>query len=343
MTSIMRAPSGVAALFVLLSSGLASAQSTEAAATALFDDGRKLMAQHKYAEACPKLAESQRLAPSGGTLINLADCYEHEGRKASAWVAWKNVAARANAAGRAQEESKAVARAAALEPTLARLAVSVAPESDQPGLEVERDGVVVGRAEFGLAIPVDPGTHEIQATAPKMKAWSTRIDVRPGQTDARVTVALQADGEAAPPTGAAAPVVPPVQPTDLRVAPGGPAPDVSPEGGGSAQRTFGIVTLGAGVAGVAVGAVFGVLAMSKNNEALQPRNCPTSTLCTPNGLSLTSDAKNDATVSTIAFAAGAAALVGGVALWFTAPASAASPRAARIVPTLTGALIEGTW
>jgi hypothetical protein len=51
----------------------------EAAATALFDEGRRVMAENHYAEACPKLAESERLAPSGGTLINLADCYEHAG------------------------------------------------------------------------------------------------------------------------------------------------------------------------------------------------------------------------------------------------------------------------
>jgi hypothetical protein len=87
---------------------------TEAAATALFDDGRKLMAEHKYADACPKLAESQRLAPSGGTLLNLADCYEHTGQTASAWVSWKDVAARASAAGKADVEKRALARAAAL-------------------------------------------------------------------------------------------------------------------------------------------------------------------------------------------------------------------------------------
>src|SRR5258708_30389730 len=95
----------------------ARAQDTEATATALFDDGRKLMAQHRYGDACPKLAESERLAPSGGTLINLAECYEHTGRTASAWAAWKDAAARANAAGKAAAEKSALARAVALEPT----------------------------------------------------------------------------------------------------------------------------------------------------------------------------------------------------------------------------------
>src|ERR1700733_2132726 len=101
----------------------AAAQDTETTATALFDEGRKLMAQHRYADACPKLAESQRIAPSGGTLLNLAECYERTGQTASAWSTWKAAAARANAAGKAGAEKSALARAAALEPSMARLAI----------------------------------------------------------------------------------------------------------------------------------------------------------------------------------------------------------------------------
>src|ERR1700689_2965643 len=111
---------------LLASAPLARAQgSSEAAATALFDEGRRLMGEHKFAEACPKLAESQRLAPSGGTLLNLADCYEHTGQTASAWVAWKDVASRANAAGKADVEKRALTKAAALEPALAKLTIAV--------------------------------------------------------------------------------------------------------------------------------------------------------------------------------------------------------------------------
>src|SRR5579872_1217551 len=126
---------------VLGSTAIALADGADVTATALFDEGRKLMGQKRYAEACPKLAESQRLAPSGGTLINLAECYEHAGQTASAWGAWKDVAARANAAGKGDVERNAVIRATALEPALAKLTITLASGSDVPGLQVSRDGV----------------------------------------------------------------------------------------------------------------------------------------------------------------------------------------------------------
>jgi hypothetical protein len=340
MKTRIRACMLVTACLVVASPVRARAQTTDAAATALFDEGRKLMSQRHYAEACPKLAESQRLAPSGGTLLNLAECYEHTGQTASAWVAWKDAAARANAAGKSDVEKRALARAAALEPGLARLTIAVAQESEVPEIEVKRDGVHVGHAEYGVAIPVDPGPHVVEAGAPRKKAWSTKIDIAAKQADARVSVSLIDEVQASPSPAVASP--PPVIAPASAGAPA--AAEEPPSHGGSAQRTIGIVVLGAGVVGLAVGAAFGVVAMSKNNDALKPENCRTSTDCSPNGLALTDDAKNAATVSTIAFGVGGAAAVTGVVLWLTAPKSA---QAARIAPALgpsyAGLSAAGNW
>jgi hypothetical protein len=325
----------------------AHAQGTgsETAATALFDEGRKLMDKGNYAEACPKLAESERLAPSGGTLINLAECYEHTGQTASAWVAWKDAAARANTAGKRDVEQRALKRAAALEAGLARLTIAVAPGSDVAGLQVKRDGEPIGHAEFGLGIPIDPGSHSIEASAPGKATLSTKVDVAKGQTDARVTVTL-ADAPTPPASSDTAGSTS----SSTTASTGEPPPEKPASSGGSTQRVIGLVLIGAGVVGVVVGSIFGLQAKSKNDEALQSQNCRTSSLCTQQGLTLTNDAKNAATISTIGFAAGGAAIAGGLIVWLLAPSS--SPRPApttglRVTPQLApaygGVTVGGAW
>jgi hypothetical protein len=336
----------VALVGVMASASTAYAQGTSSdavAAQALFDEGRKLMDQRRWSEACPKLAESERLAPSGGTLLNLGECYEHTGQTASAWVAWKDAAARANAAGKHDVEKRALARAGALEGSLARLSIAVDKGSDVEGLQVKRDGVAVGHAEFGMPIPVDPGAHVIEATAPKKRPFSANVSVAAKQTDAQVVVTL-ADDDSPKPVAAAEPS--PVESHPAPLVTPGPEQPAAAKSGWSGQKTVALVVTGAGLVGVALGTVFGLDAKSKNDQALEPQNCRTTMYCTQNGLSLTDDAKSAALASTIAFGAGAAALVAGAVLWFTAP-SGASNVGLRATPVVAqryqGVALDMTW
>src|SRR6185312_13224264 len=109
----------------------ARAAEDEAAARALFFEARRLVAAGNYAAACPKFEDSYRLDPGIGTSFNLADCYEHSGRTASAWARFLDVAAATKAAGQLDRERVARARAAALEPKLARMTLKV--EAKVPG------------------------------------------------------------------------------------------------------------------------------------------------------------------------------------------------------------------
>jgi hypothetical protein len=333
-----------AACCLLASAAGARADGADVTATALFDEGRKLMAQHKYAEGCPKLAESQRLAPSGGTLINLAECYERGGQTASAWGAWKDVAARANAAGKADVEKTAVGRATALEASLAKLTISVAADSDVPGLEVKRDGVALGHAEFGLQIPVDPGAHHVEATAPHRQPWSTDVTVLPKQTDAHVTVTL-ANGEPASTTPAQGNTTTPTNPTTPPPPTQHPAEESS---SGSLQRTLGWVGVGVGGAGLVVGAIFGLTAMSKANSATSTGGCSGKFCSTPQGLQETKDAQSAATLSDVGFIAGGVLAAAGIVLVLTAPSS--KPQVGtnvHVMPAVgqsfTGLTLAGDW
>lgn len=311
------------------------------AAEALFEQGRSLVAQGKYAEACPRFADSQRLDPSSGTLLNLANCYEKLGRTATAWATYREAASAASATNRADYLAIAQRHADALVPKLAKLTATVTQPVD--GMVVRRDGVEMARSEWGVPIPIDSGSHTVEAEAPGYKTWSTNVDVP--QDGALVTVVVPTL-EAAPVQAAAPPAPVPATPA--------PAPAPAPEAAaandqssgsvGSGQRLTGIVIAGVGVAGLGASAVFAVLAKNTYNDSLnncQPNNPG---LCNGTGVSQRNDARTDGNVASVAFGVGLAALVGGAVVWLTAPRASSTGAASVVVaPTLGGAVLRGAF
>jgi hypothetical protein len=162
---------------VCLGASPADAQDKAAAETA-FAEGRRLALNGDFAGACARFEASERLEPATGTLLNLAECYGKLGRSASEWAALREASARAALAKETQRAELARAKADELEPTLAKLELSVPKPVD--GLEIERDGVRVDAQLWGTPVPVDPGPHVIQARAPRTAAWSDRIEVAQG-------------------------------------------------------------------------------------------------------------------------------------------------------------------
>src|SRR5690606_28967134 len=148
-----------------------------AAAEALFLEGRDLMAEGRYDEACAKFAESQRLDPGTGTAINLAECYEKQGRRATAWGTWLEAANLARQAGQADREEYARSRAKSAEAQLHRLVIVVPEASRVEGLRVTRSGVEIRPGAWGAALPVDPGDYEIEVTAPGKVAYRTVVSI----------------------------------------------------------------------------------------------------------------------------------------------------------------------
>jgi hypothetical protein len=294
----------------------------QAAAEALFKQGRDLMASGHLAEACPKLAESQRLDPGTGTLLNLATCYERNGQLASAWVTYKEAATAAQKTDQPERAQLARHKAAELEPKLPTLTIVVPVAADRPDLQVRRDGEAIGRAGWGVPIPVDPGVHSVEATAPGRKAWQGQASIEGVAAQASVEVPPLA--ELPPEATAIAPSPPgaPIATTAVPFAASTPAAAPPAASHGSAQRTIGLVTGGLGLAGLIVGTTFGVIAGSDNKDA--KTDCPTDSTCNPQGFASTQSALHAATASTVAFVAGGALTAAGLVLYLTAPSE--SPR-----------------
>jgi tetratricopeptide (TPR) repeat protein len=280
----------------------AQAQTADAtAAQALFEQARTLFAQGRYAEACPKFEESQRLDPGSGTLINLARCYEQIGRHASAWNKYLEAAAAASSAGNTRREKEARERAETLRPSLSTLVIDVSAEAKQiPGLEVRRDGSSVGAPQWGVPIPADVGEHTIVAAAPGHDEWRRVVTVEGPAKNVGVEVPALAPTSAAPAA---------VQ--------GVPEPELAPRRGLGTQRVLALIAGGVGVAGLGVGTVFGLKSKSKHDEA--EKYCDGAECDDPRGMSAGEDAYAAGTLSTVFMVVGGAALAGGAVLWFTAP------------------------
>jgi hypothetical protein len=267
---------------------------------------RALMKAHKYADACPKLEESQQLAPSLVTETALADCDVHVGKLASALAAYRDVIAREP---NSKRRKAAVDLVAKLDLRVPRIIVKVEDDAD-----VRLDGAPLAATAQGA--PVDFGHHEIVAT-------------KPGRVDFHKTVTITDEGQlvtinAKLVDAAPAPTVAKAAPAPAAAAPP-PPPRVSPHVepvSPSHRRTYAVATIGVGGAGLVTGIVFGALARSKWNSAKAV--CGGSTTCATQAEAdaagkLGAQAHSRATLSTIFSIAGGAVAAAGVVLYATAP------------------------
>lgn len=142
-----------------------------AMAQALFDEGRQLYEAHKTAEACARFAQSQKLEPKLGTLLNLAQCHEDIGKIASAWVEFGSAATQARREQQKDRADYAAERVEALRQRLSRVTFHVS--APVPGMKVEIDGEAFDPDVAGAGLPLDPGDHAIVVSAPGRKSWNT--------------------------------------------------------------------------------------------------------------------------------------------------------------------------
>ncbi len=322
---------GVSALIAMeLSSARAFCDGdSTAVAEGLFRSGRQLMSQGDFAQACPKFAESNRIDPKLGTLLNLALCHERVGKTASAWAEYTAASETARRLGQAEREQVARERAVALEPTLPHVIIEGSLDS---GAAVTLDEQQIRSGAFATAIPVDPGDHVVRATAPGKKPFSESFAMQAGPVTRTVHVSFEA---------ADAPVAPEASPAPTS----GAVESARPS---SSRQTWGLVIGGSGIAMIGVGAFFGINAFSMKHTA--EGECSAAGVCTPAGNDALGTMKTSETISTVSVLAGIGALgVGAYLVLFPAkPADSISAQhtaVVRVGPNLAthGVRMELAW
>ena len=221
-----------------------------------------------------------------------------------------------------------------VQPTIA-FDVKDAAGAPVTAVKVTVDGKVLAEKLDGTALPVDPGQHDFTFEAQGKPAVTRTLVVIEGVKARREIVVLGSAASTPPAAAPPAPAAPLVTEKDPFAH---EAPAVATDGGAGmgTQKVLGLVAGGVGVAGVALGSVFGFMTISAKNKQVQDCGGPCSPADHAQGATDHSNALTDGTISTVAFVAGGALLVGGAVLFFTAPASSRQPTTGLVVAPSVG-------
>jgi hypothetical protein len=294
-------------LLVAASAGAQTASPEDiAAARSLGTDGTRLADSGDCNAAIPKLDAAEKLYHAPTTLDRLGECQISVGRLVAGTeslnrVVREQLAPNAPTAFVTAKKRAEQALQAAM-PRIGNLKIHVdgAPP-DKVTMTV--DGVAVSAAILDADRPTDPGNHEVRVEAVGYKPSSAVVTVREGAESA-VSLKLEVD-----PTAVAAPAPPagPAAGTTGSIA----VSTAAPPSGPNPMRTFAYVAFGAGGVGLALGTVFGVLALG--NKSTLDQAC-TNKVCPATSQSDINSIGTNSTVSTLGFVLGAAGVGTGIVL-----------------------------
>jgi hypothetical protein len=180
---------------LLVSAASRAQPSPDAArADALFTEGQGLMEAHRVREACAKFEESQRLDPTLGTLLNVADCHAQDERTATAWREFTQALSLAIAKGRHERERFVRTQLAELEKRLSFVRLEPAPSPATRMDRVVLDGAELSPDVWGNEFPIDPGPHVFVVHASGKR--ERRVDFVAGRGPARGTLKIAFEDQA---------------------------------------------------------------------------------------------------------------------------------------------------
>jgi hypothetical protein len=301
-------------LAALVAPSVALGQSADA--DALFHEARKLVDAGDFAHACPKFAESERLDPAPGTLLNLAQCEEHIGHVVEAQEHY-----RLAASGFKQKDPRrdvCTTKASELDAHIAHVTLRLAPSSPE-GTVVKRDATVLGAADLGQSVAMNPGTVAVVVSAPGHEDKSYPLTIKDGDsTDMTLEV------------GPAVRENPAIVVVEKPKATSASSP----------VRPVGIAVAAVGIVGIGIGIVTGVMALDRANTVKAHCNTTTDICADQIGYSAAQDGQTLSTLSTATFIAGGVLAALGTVLFIVGGHSSAK---ARMALTLGGVRLEGTF
>jgi hypothetical protein len=300
-----------------------------ASARALGTEGVRLADAGDCASAIPKLEAAERLYHAPTTLERLGECQVNLGRLVAGTeslnrVVRENLAPGAPAAFvAAQRRANEILASAKARIGKLRIHVDGAPIDK---VSVTVDGANVPSVLFDADRATDPGTHEVRATAIGYRTEAATVQLAPG-ADAAVSLKLEPDPNAGAAPGSLTSAPQPIGPAMTANSSSAPSPA---SGSSGPNRVPAFVALGIGGAGIAVGSVFGIMALG--TKSTLDNACPDKKMCPASSQSDIDDLSTRATISNVGFIVGIAGVAVGTILLVTTHGEESRPTGASASP-----------
>jgi len=317
-----------ATLIAMLALAAVAGEASANKADALFKKGKKLLAAKKYAEACTTFEKVDQLDPGIGAKLNVAKCYQEWGKLAIAYR-WYLDAEHMAADTKDGRAAKIKELAEELDVNVPRLTIKIPETADPRSLvSLTLDGKLLSVDLLGTEQRVDPGAHVIEYTAGGKKKKKMAPVERGGSSEVLLDVPKAKVGEPEPPT----------DPTETTPEPGDEQPEEPTQPApGRNRRIAGIAVASAGGVGIVVASALTLSARSSYKDALAAHCMGSTTMCDPQGLTATHDARHRANIATVISLVGGAAVIGGVVLYLTAPKAGHADEHALYLTPVVGA------
>ena len=292
---------------------LADDETPEQRARALNERGLDLLGRSDFVGALEAFRAAQALYPNPAILLNMGTALRNLGRIAEAADTYDAYAADP----RAPEERRGEVRAivAELSSHLARVRVVASPNAR---LTVDGRTVEPDASDAPRAIRVEPGSHTLTAQREGGSLRAATVVVAAG--DERTLDLREVRAQTSPARA-------------RRSRPHGPRHRTSP------LRVAAVVSAAVAVAGAATGAILGLVAMSRWDEAKS--RCPGGLCADERDLALPDETRRLATASTVVFAISGAAIAAAVIFWIVPAPAEPRERASIVLEPSVGAASAG--